>query len=116
LSILALLKEKFVWPLLYWDAEEVVERAKVLHRKLLLKSGSGTLEKLWAWGDEDDVVDVEQQVSSVDAVAVDEQRGVQLGLYEAQGDQVSSETMVPCSRHLLQAVEGLVELGSRHTN
>jgi hypothetical protein len=34
------------------------------------------LEKHWALGDEDDVVDVEQQVSSVGTAAVDEQRGV----------------------------------------
>jgi hypothetical protein len=50
-----------------------VERVEVLHRELLLESCSGTLEKLRARGDEDDVVDVEQQVSSVSAVAVDEQ-------------------------------------------
>jgi hypothetical protein len=36
-----------------------VERAKVLHRELLLESCSGMLEKLWAQGGEDDVVDVE---------------------------------------------------------
>jgi hypothetical protein len=51
----------------------VVERVEVLHRELLLESCSGTLEKLRARGGEDDVVDVEQQVSSVSAVAVDEQ-------------------------------------------
>jgi hypothetical protein len=61
----------------------VVERVEVLHRKLLLESYSGTLEKLRARGDEDDVVDVEQQVSNVSAAAVDEERGVQLGLHEA---------------------------------
>jgi hypothetical protein len=46
-SILALVEEEAVGPLLYWDAEEVVERAEVLHRELLLESCSGTLEKLW---------------------------------------------------------------------
>jgi hypothetical protein len=49
-----------------------VERTEVLHRELLLKSYSGTLEKLRARGGEDDVVDVEQQVSSVGAVVVNE--------------------------------------------
>jgi hypothetical protein len=39
-------------------------------------------------------------------MVVDEQQGVQLGLHEAQGDQV----VVPHSQHLLQAVEGLIEL------
>jgi hypothetical protein len=58
-SKLALVEEKVVGPLLYWDAEEVVERAEVLHCKLLLESCSGTLEKLWARGGEHDVVDVE---------------------------------------------------------
>jgi hypothetical protein len=36
-----------------------VEMAEVIHRELL-QSCSGTLEKLWARGGEDDVVDVEQ--------------------------------------------------------
>jgi hypothetical protein len=49
-----------------------VERVVVLHRELLLESCSGMLEKLWARGSEDDVVDVEQQVSSVGATAIDE--------------------------------------------
>jgi hypothetical protein len=88
----------------------VVERGEVLHCELLLESCSGTLEKLWARGGEDDVVDVEQQVSSVGAAAVDEQRGVRLGLHEAQEDQVGGGAMVPRSRRLLQAIEGLVEL------
>jgi hypothetical protein len=53
----------------WWSAE-------VLHRELLLESCNDTLEKLRARGSEDDVVDVEQQVSSVGVAAVDEQRGV----------------------------------------
>jgi hypothetical protein len=69
-SILALVEEEVVGLLLYWDAEEV-KRAEVLHRELLLESCSGTLEKLWARGGEDDVIDVEQQVSSVGTAAVD---------------------------------------------
>jgi hypothetical protein len=67
------------------------------------------LEKLWARGGEDNVVDVEQQVSSVDAAAVDEQRSVRLGLHKAQGDQIGGKAVVPCSRCLLQAIEGFVE-------
>ncbi len=54
----------------------MAEGGEVLHGELLLESRSGTLEQLRARGGEDDVVDVEQQVSSVGAVVVDEQRGV----------------------------------------
>jgi hypothetical protein len=79
----------------------VVERTEVLHCELLLESRSGTLEKLRARGGEDDVVDVEQQVSSVGAATVDKQRGVRLGLHEAQGDQVGGKKVVPGSRRLL---------------
>jgi hypothetical protein len=61
----------------------VVEKDKVLQYELLLESCCGTLEKLWARGGEDDVVNIEHQVSSVGATTVDEQRGVQLGLHEA---------------------------------
>jgi hypothetical protein len=82
-SVLELVKEEVVWPLLYWDTEEVVKRVEVLHRKLLLKSYSGTLDKLRARGSEDDVVNIEQQVSSVSTVEVDEEQGVWLGLHEA---------------------------------
>jgi hypothetical protein len=49
-----------------------VDRAEVLHRELLLESCSGMLEKIWDQGGEDDVVDIEKQVSSVGTVAVDE--------------------------------------------
>jgi hypothetical protein len=80
-----------------------VERAEVLHCELLLESRSGTLGKLRARGGEDDV-NVEHQVSSVGVATVDEQRGVRLGLHEAGG-----EAVVPRSRRLLQAVEGLIE-------
>jgi hypothetical protein len=82
-SILTLVEEEAIGPLFYWDAEEVVERAKVLHHELLLESWGGTLQKLKARDGEDDVVDVEQQVSSVGVATVDEQRGVRLGLHEA---------------------------------
>jgi hypothetical protein len=61
----------------------VVERAEVLQHELLLESCSGILEKLQARGGEDDVIDVEQQVSSVGAAMIDEQQGVRLGLHEA---------------------------------
>jgi hypothetical protein len=80
-SILALVKEEVVGLLLYCDTEKVVKRVEVLHRELLLKSCSGTLETLRARGGEDDVADVEQQVSSVGAAAVDEQRGIRLDLH-----------------------------------
>jgi hypothetical protein len=80
----------------------VVEGVKVLHGELLLESYSGTLEKLRTRGDENDVTDVEQQVSNVGVTAVDEQRGTTV-------DQVGSKAVVPSSRCLLQAVEGLVE-------
>jgi hypothetical protein len=61
-----------------------VERAEVHHRELLLESCSGMLEKLQARDGEDDVIDIEQQISSVGVATVDEQRGVRLGLHEAQ--------------------------------
>jgi hypothetical protein len=49
----------------------VVEGAEVLHRELLLESYSGMLGKLWARGDEDDVINTDQQVSSVSVAVVD---------------------------------------------
>jgi hypothetical protein len=51
----------------------VVERVEVLHCELLLESYIGMLKKLRARGGEDDVVDVEQHVSSVGVATIDEQ-------------------------------------------
>jgi hypothetical protein len=99
-SILALVEEEAVRPRLYWDTEEVVEEAEVLHHELLLESWSGTLEKLRARSGEDDVIDIEHQVRSVNAMMVDEQRGVRLGLHKAQRDQVGGEAVVPRSQRL----------------
>jgi hypothetical protein len=45
-----------------------VKWVKVLHRELLPESHSGLLEKLWARGGEENVIDVEQQVRSVGAM------------------------------------------------
>jgi hypothetical protein len=72
-SVLALVKEETVRPLLHLDVEEVVERVDALNDKLLLESCSGTLEKLWARGGEDNVINIEQQISKVGDTAVDEQ-------------------------------------------
>jgi hypothetical protein len=47
---------------------------------------------------------------NVSVVAIDEQRGVHLGLHKAQGNQVRGEVVVPSSGRLLQVVEELVEL------
>jgi hypothetical protein len=40
---------------------------------------------------------------------LDEERDVRLGLLKAHGGQVGGEAVVPSSRRLLQAVEGLIE-------
>jgi hypothetical protein len=95
LSVLALVKEEAVRLLLHRGIEEVVEVVEVLHGEMLLESCSGMLEKLRTRGGEDDVVNVEQQVSNVGVAAVD--------------DQVGGKTVVLGSLRLRQAVEGLIE-------
>jgi hypothetical protein len=94
-SVLALVKEEIIRSLLHWDTEEVLKRVDVLHHELLSKSSSCMLEKLLTWGNEDDVVDVEQQVTSVGGMKVNEQRSVWLGLCEAERDLIGGETVVP---------------------
>jgi hypothetical protein len=108
-SVLTLVEEKVVDSLLHHDVEEVAKGTEVLHGELLLESRSDTLEQLRARGSEDDVIDVEEQVRNVGAVAIDEQRGVRLGLYKAKGHQVGGKAVVPSSRLLLQTVERLME-------
>jgi hypothetical protein len=108
-SVLTLVEEKVVDSLLHHDVEEVAEGTEVLHGELLLESCSDTLEQLRARGSEDDVIDVEEQVRNIGAAAIDEQRGVRLGLYKAKGHQVGGKAVVPSSRLLLQTVERLME-------
>jgi hypothetical protein len=109
-SILALVEEEVIDSLLHWDAKEVVEGVEVLHGELLLESHSGMLEQLWAWGGEDDVINVEEQVRDVGATTIDEQRGVRLGLHKVERHQVGGKVVIPSSQHLLQTVEGSIEM------
>jgi hypothetical protein len=79
-----------------------VQGPEVLHDELSLEGRSGTLEKLRAQGGENDVINVEHQVSSVAAATVDEQRGVRLGLHKAQRDQVGGEVVIPSTLCLVR--------------
>jgi hypothetical protein len=58
---------------------------------------------------EHNVINIKQQVHSIDAVAEDGQGGVGLGLNKSQSEEVRGEPVVPSLGHLLQQIERLLE-------
>jgi hypothetical protein len=55
------------------DPKEMVEHTQILHRKLLLKSGNDAAEKWLTGGGEDNIINIEQQVRSVNSMVTDKQ-------------------------------------------
>jgi hypothetical protein len=103
-GVLTLMQEETLGPVFGSDAEEVMERPQVLHRKLPLEGDDGALQEVGGRGGEDNVVDVEE-VDEVLASSVDKEGCVRLGLDEADGGQVGGEAAIPGPRRLLEAVE-----------
>ena len=87
------------------DPEEVVQRTKVLHGKLGAEASRELTEKLGRGSSQDDIVDVEQQVSRPNSVLVDEQRGIRAGGHEAKLLKEGSDPLVPSTRGLLEPIE-----------
>ena len=58
------------------DPEEVMECTQILHSKLLLKRGDDPAKEGLTGGCEDNVINIEQQVRSLSAMVIDEQRSV----------------------------------------
>jgi hypothetical protein len=79
-SVLLLVKEHALGPVLDGDPLEVVEGPEVLHRKLLLEAGDDATQKPRGGGGEHDVVDVEEEVRNIRTAMEDEQGRVRLGL------------------------------------
>jgi hypothetical protein len=98
------MQEESLGPTFGSDAEEVMERPQVLHRKLQLEGDDCALQEVGGGCREDNAVDVEE-VDEVLAPPVDEEGCVRLGLVEADGGQIGGEVAIPGPRRLFEAVE-----------
>jgi hypothetical protein len=87
----------------------VVEHPKILHSKFLLERGNDAVEQRLARGGENNVIHIEEQISSLTPIVVYEQRGVRLGHREPKSLQEGSESRVPSPWCLLEPVERFVE-------
>jgi hypothetical protein len=87
----------------------VVEHPKILHSKFLLERSNDAVEQRVAGGGENNVIHIEEQVSSLTPIVVYEQGGVRLGLHEPKSLQEGSEPRVPSLGCLLEPVERFVE-------
>jgi hypothetical protein len=108
-SELALNEEEFICLMLYEDPQKMVKMAEV-QGKFLLEGRYGMIQERYAGCGEHNVINIKQQVYRISVVMEDENGGVGLGLNKSQSEEVRGEPAVPSSMHLLQPVEGLVEV------
>jgi hypothetical protein len=91
------------------NAKEVVEITEVSHRKLAVQSVQEALEKMRGGGGDNDVIDVEEKIRRITARLENKQRSIGQGGLDSHSSKISCKTLVPGTRHLLQAIERLVE-------
>jgi hypothetical protein len=88
----------------YLKAEEVVKRAEVLDGELSAKTMSELSNKSIIAGCQDDIVDIEQQVSLIRTLSKDEQGGVGAHRVKAKLMKKRRHALVPGAWCLLQYV------------
>jgi hypothetical protein len=93
----------------YLKAEEVVKRAEVLDGELSAKTMSELTNKSIVAGCQDDVVDIEQQVSGIRTLSKDEQGGVGARRVKAKLMKKHRHALVSGAWCLLQYVQGAGE-------
>jgi len=84
MCILLLMKKESIRSPKNLNTKEVMKSTQVLDSKLSTQPESNLLKKGCGGGRQDDVIDVEQQLSCRGAVVKDEQGGVRAGDTEAQ--------------------------------
>jgi hypothetical protein len=93
----------------YLKADEVVKRAKVFDGKLSAKTISELSKKSFAAGCQDDVVDIEQQVSRIRTLSKDEQGGIRARGAKTKVMKKRHHALVPGVLCLLPSVQGAGE-------
>jgi hypothetical protein len=109
LSILMLMKKEPIQSAHYLKAEEVVKWAEVLDGEFSAKTISELSKKSIVAGCQDDVVNIEQQISRIRALAMDKQGGVGACRAKAKLVKKHRHALVPGAWCLLQSVQGAGE-------
>jgi hypothetical protein len=83
--------------------------SEILHGKLMLQRPNDVLPEAHKGGIEDNIIHVEKQIGCVRSTTKYEQTGVGLGLHKTKSQEERDKPAVPCTRGLLQAIQGFVE-------
>jgi hypothetical protein len=107
--MLTLMEKELIHSAHYLKAEEVVKRAEVLDGELSAKTISEISKKSIVSGYQDDVINIEQQVSHIRPLSKDEQGGVEARRAKAKLMKKRRHALVPATWCLLQSVQGAGE-------
>jgi hypothetical protein len=109
MRVLVLIEKEPVRSAQHLKAEEVVKRAKVLDGELSAKTISELSKKSIATCCQDDVVNIEQQISSIKALSIDEQGGIGARRAEDKLMTKRHHALVRGAWCLLQPIQGARE-------
>jgi hypothetical protein len=104
MGVLLLVKKEAIRSVHNLNAEEVVQGSQVLERELGMKTVGGLLQEHWCASREDDVFDVEQQVSHCVSHMVDKQRCIGACGAEAKLMKKRCDALVPRMWRLLEPI------------
>jgi hypothetical protein len=107
--VLVLMEKEPVRSAHHLKAEEVVKWAEVLDGELSVKTISELSKKSIAAGCQDDVVNIEQQISRIRALSIDEQGGIGARRAEAKLMKKRRHALVRGVWCLLQPIQGAGE-------
>ena len=83
-----------------------MQRAQVLDGELSLKTRGELTEETSGGCRQDDVVNIEQQVGSVGALMINEERGIRAGGAKSELMEERRNALIPSTRSLLESVQG----------
>jgi hypothetical protein len=105
MTILLLMKEEPIRTPNHLNPEEVVKGSQVLETKLSTKMISELSKYLRGACCQDDIINVEEQISGSTALAVDKQRSIGASGAEAKLMKKCHDALVPSTRRLLEPIE-----------
>jgi hypothetical protein len=87
------------------DAEKMMKRSEVFHGKFAAESVNDRMEKGSGGCCENDVIDIEKQVSDAGAAMKSEKRVIRFGFKETNGTSKGSKSLKPSPRGMFKTVE-----------
>jgi len=106
-SILCLVEEEAMFVALNLHTEEEPDVTKILDCKFLAKQLDDVCQEITCRSGEQDVIDIDKQISCLTSVSEDEERCVGAGGDEANASEVATKTLKPRPGRLFKSIEGL---------